>query len=437
MKCTIGRFVCVWRLSIYGMLLAAAMQVNERVAAAPVIANPAPAPLVTTQWQQEQPSEMDVFIPFGAGAANPLPKMFRYGTIMFRPHASYGFSYASGIQSSPSNQQDTAIQSLSIGFLANLGRHWSVDYTPTFQFYSNGKFINAVDQSVALTGGFQYGDWQFSLSQGAQFSTAPQVETGAQTEQSSLSTGFTASRALSSKTSADIGLSQGINLVSGFQDSYDWSTMDWLNYVFWPRLNAGLGVGGGYVMINDNSQTRTTNDLDQTYESVNARVNWRATRKISFQVSVGLEDRQFKTPGTGDSVSPVYGVTIQYQPFQTTQISLSANRSVSSSDYYLQAQQTETTSFSAGLSQRVLQKFTLAVGVSYGTTDYTTSLGTIVGTLPTNRTDDNVSFNISLSHPFFKRGTWSASYSHSDNTSSVSGFGFASDQMGFSVSYSF
>ena len=33
--------------------------------------------------------------------------------------------------------------------------------------------------------------------------------------------------------------SVNIALVSGYDDSYDWGTMDWLNYQFWPRFVTG------------------------------------------------------------------------------------------------------------------------------------------------------------------------------------------------------
>jgi len=53
--------------------------------------------------------------------------------------------------------------------------------------------------------------------------------------------------------------------------------MEVVNYEFWPRLSAALAVGGGYT-IQDGSP-------DSINEQYQARVNWRATDKISFQLS--------------------------------------------------------------------------------------------------------------------------------------------------------
>lgn len=433
-KTTIGPCACIGRFSLWGVLLATGLLVDEHLtAASSVIASQAPTTPLTTDWQQAQPSEMDVFIPFGEAPAATVPQIFRYDSVVLRPHADYRFTYGNGVQSGPSNQQSTAIHELSPGVRASLGSHWAVDYTPTIRFYSNSKFNDTVDHSFELTGGSQFEAWAFGFSHSSQLTSAPLAETGTQTDQATHTTALTAARALGSKMSVDFAANQQINLVSGFQDSYDWSTLDWLNYQFWPRLNVGLGAGGGYEAIDDNTQTRSTNNLDQTYEQLQARVNWRATDKISFQISGGLEDRQFMTSGTSDSLNPIFGATIQYQPFQVTQLSLSANRTVSSSDYYAQAQQTEITSLSVNLNQRLLKKFSLGLGFAYSTTAYNTSVN--VGS--TSRTDDNVSFNARLSHPCFQRGTWSVFYQNNDNRSSQPGLSFQSNQVGFEISYSY
>jgi hypothetical protein len=427
---------CVWRAGIFGILLATGLLVDEpRATAQSVISSQAPVTPLTTEWQQSQPDEMNVFLPSGQAPENPLPEMFQYGSVQLRPHVDYRFLYGSGVQSSPSNQQATVIQEISPGILINLGSHWTLNYTPTIRLYSNSQFQNGVDQAVSLVGATRYEDWTLGFSHSSSFTTAPTVQTGADTEQETHVTALTASCVLNSKMSADFALDQNITLVSGIQDSYDWSTMDWLNYEFWARLNAGLGAGGGYVLITGNSQTPGSGnqDMDQTYEQLQARVNWRATDKISFQISGGLEDRQFMTAGSSDSLSPVFGATIQYAPFKPTQISLSASRTMSSSDYYLAAQETEVTTVSVNLNQQLPKKFHLGLGVGYSQSDYDTS----TGTTGANRTDDDVSFNISLSHPFFKRGTWSVFYQYNNNSSTQAGFGFESNQVGFEIGYAY
>jgi hypothetical protein len=285
------------------------------------------------------------------------------------------------------------------------------------------------------------------------------AETGTQTEQQTHTTTLNANRVLNSKMSLDFDVDQSINLASGYQDTYDWSGLVWLNYEFWPRLNVGIGGGGGYTKVSIGS--------DQPYEEINARVNWRATDKISFQLSGGVEDRQYldvmmetnasvtiSPTGITSSLitnypasyvlTPTFSAAIQYLPFKDTQVTLSASRSISPS--VIPGADTTGTLFGANVNQVLFKKFQLNIGTAYSISDYTqTGLG--LNVLPNNtlqlaldsigRTDDTISFSVRLSHPFFKRGTWSVFYQYSDNESSQPGFSYTSSQMGFEVSYSY
>jgi hypothetical protein len=197
--------------------------------------------------------------------------------------------------------------------------------------------------------------------------------------------------------------------------------MDWLNYQLWPRFDIGIGVGGGYVAVSQGT--------DMTYEQYQGRVNWRATDKISFQVHGGLEDRQFLDAGTGDLINPIYGVTVQYQPFEVTTLSLSANHTVSTSPF--QNQVTENTDLTGSLNQRLLKRLYLSLGGGYHAVTYVASAnGVSVG-----RQDKYCSFNARLSTTFLKRGTIAATYQFSNNSSSLAGYGYSSNQFGFEVGF--
>ena len=415
-----------------GVLLAASLLAVHRVGGAPVIMGPPPVNSTPPAAQEAAASSpMNVFIPFG-GNNNPT-EPFRFGSVTFRPHLTYSFSYGTGIQSGNNGAQDTIIQQLSPGFTVDLGRQWSLDYTPTIIFYSSKQFQDGVNHAASLTGGISYEDWKFSLMQGFSSSDSPTTETGTQTGQQAYSTFLGANYAFSDKMSADFGVNQNFNFVQGFQDSYSWSTMEWVNYTFAPRLNAGLGAGAGYTTVENNSGTGVNNP-DTVNEQLQARVNWRASDKISFQVSGGLEDQQYLAAGYGDSLNPVFSAAIQYQPFKVTQISLAASRTVGSSDYYIVAQSTETTSVSLNLNQRVLVKCNLNLGVGYTQTDFTEVL---TGFGSGSRTDDTYSFHASFGRSFLKRGNWAITYQYLDNTSSIAGYGQQSNQIGFQIGYSY
>jgi hypothetical protein len=126
-------------------------------------------------------------------------------------------------------------------------------------------------------------------------------------------------------------------------------------------------------------------------------------------------------------------VGLTYTPFENTVITLSANRSVSASSYFVD-QVTESTGFNASISQRLFGRFNLGLAGGYMNTTYHASIKSLTFI---NR-EDNVSFfSVSLGTSFLKRGSASISYSRSQNSSNTGGFGFTSDQIGFSLGYSY
>ena len=380
--------------------------------------------------QQAQNNEMQVFNP-EAAYLNLLQEInpYQWGPVSFSPSLSYQFLYGTGIQSTPGTNGATIVQTISPNFLFVVGSHWTLDYSPSWTFYSSSQFQNSVNHTATLSWGTSYEDWVLGFSQGYTRSDNPLIETGGQTEQENYSTAINASYQFNAKMSLDIGVSQNFSFANNsgssanLQNSRVWSTMEWLNYEFWPRLNAGIGAGGGYVNVDSGS--------DQVFEQVSGRVNWRATDKTSFQISAGFEDSRALIAGASDIISPTFSASIQYQPFATTQLSLNAGRAMSVS--YFESQNTESTSLTASLNQRLLRKFNLRLGGGYTTIDYISS----TSGASTGRTDDTYSFTASLSHSLSKRGTVSVSYSYSDNRSSAPGFTFSSNQIGIQIGYQF
>jgi hypothetical protein len=371
--------------------------------------------------QEGQANQMEVFSPPGAAPGDQHDKPpFEWGPVSLRPHLYYRFLDGSGIPTAGSNHVSTTIQEISPGLLFGIGNHWALDYTPTWSFYSNKQFRNTLDHNVTLTGGAAYEDWVFGLSQNYSSSSEPLVETGTQTDLEIYSTAINASRRLNSRMSLDLAINQNFTFATQFESFREWSTLDWLNYQFWPRLDVAIGVGLGYDDVETGS--------DMTYEQFQGRIRWRATDKISFQLHVGLEDRQFLSGGAGDLVSPVFGAAIQYQPFETTTFSLSADRAVTAS--LLPNQAAESTSINCNLNQRFLKRLNLGLGGAYNTTTYVDS-----SNASTDRTDDYYSFNVRLSCSFLKRGTAAVFYQKSDNSSTAPGYTFLSSQAGLEIGY--
>jgi hypothetical protein len=393
---------------------------SETAGAQQVVAPPPSVSVTPPAVLDAGPGEMQFFMP-----ENPLStfpdedRPLQVGPVIVRPHLFYQFLYGSGIQSNPGQQHDTIVQSLAPGVLFVLSPHWTLDYTPTFTFYSDKSFKNNVGQSVILTGGASYENWTFGLMQSFAYSSSPQAQTGTQTGQQNYVTALTASCPLNSKMSVDLGLNQTLNFPDGFQTSREWSTLDWLNYQFWPRLTAGIGAGFGYV----NSAP------DSFFEQAQSRIGWRATDKISFQVSGGAQFSQFTDGGADPLINPVFAAAVQYQPFEQTKLSLGASQVVSPS--YYQNQMSVATSVNADLNQRLLGRLYLDVNGGYNWDNYTA----IASGVTANSSADYYSVNVQLGTTFLKRGTVAVFYNYSENVTTHSGLAYSSSQIGFNIGY--
>ena len=364
---------------------------------------------------------MDVFVPAGAVPGAQPVQPFRYKILTFRPHVDYQFLYGTGILANPGQPEDTFIHQIAPGLRLDIGDHWILDYTPVWSLYSNNQFHNAFGQTAELTGGTVYGSWILGLVQTYSDTSQPQAETGTQTREQIFDTTVNGTYTMNSKMSLDLSLIQSFNAAESLQNYREWETIDWLNYHFGDRFNIGVGVGIGY----DNPDASP----NMLFEQYLGRIRWRATDKISFQVHGGVEDRQFLSGGYSALLTPVYGAEIQYQPFEQTQLSFNAERTVDVSIFDNQI--TENVGVDANLHQRLFGRLFLDIGGGYQNIQYVTSSSSSVRT-------DNYSFlNTRLSTAFLTRGKVSIFYQLSSDASTTPGFSYTSQQVGFEISFAY
>ena len=408
---------------MFGGTLLGLFAVSRGLRAQQVIATPPVTSEIPPALAPFANTEMDVFTP-AAGAPQEQPAQpFRYKFLTLRPHPDYNFLYANGILAAPGQRVNTVIQQISPGARLDVGDYWILDYTPTWVDYSSKSFQNTFNQSARLTGGTSIGSWVLGLSQSYTKSDVPQVETATQTRQETYNTALNGTYTINSKMSLNLSANQNFLFADQFQSYREWSTLDWLNYQFWARFSVALGVGLGYDDVDVGP--------DMLFEQYQARVQWRATDKISFQFNGGLEDRQFLTNSVSDALNPVFGGGIQYQLFKHTQISLNAERTVAVSE--LQSEVTESIGVNGDVNQRLLGRLFLDLGGGYQDTKYVSS----VNGAPSNRTDDYYYFNTRLSTAFLKRGTVAVFYQLNSDSSTQSGFSFTSHQVGFEIGFAY
>ena len=358
-----------------------------------------------------------------------VPPWLEWGPVIARPHLLYRFSYGNGIQPEPGHQTVTAIHEFSPGLALQLGSHWTLDYTPTLRYYSSKQFRNTVDHSVALTGGTTYEDWLLAFSQSYASASEPLIETGAQTDTDTYSTGLNAVGHLSSAVSLELSLSQVFEYVGQGQagqqlgDSKEWSTLDWVNYEFGPKIGAAVGVGFGYIDVQAGS--------DMTFEQLQGRITARPGEKLSFVLSGGVDIRQFLDSDESDLVNPILLASAEYHLFEPSTLFVNAARAVDVA--YLQNAVTESTSVSGGVRQRLLKHVNLEVTGGYTATSYQAGAATGLG----SREDDYTFVGVRLSVAVLKRGRAGVFYQHSNNSSNELGFGYTSDQGGVELEYRF
>jgi hypothetical protein len=416
-----------------GTVLLAWAACSTVVQAQSVLMQPPPVDVTPPALREFRASQSGEPLPEGEEVSRDLSRWmppWQAGPLTLRPHFDASYSYATGLLTSGGEPGSTTTFQLAPGLLFQLGTHWTLDYTPNLVWFSNNNFQNQVDQNLALNGWGAYEDWIFSLSLGLSSSSEAQVQTGGtQTQQTSASTALGASCRLNSKVSVDLGLSQTYQSaqdnqsIQGLQTYWQWSTMDWLNYQFWPRFNAGIGLGFSYVDVSSGS--------DMTSEQLQGRIVWRVTDKTSVNLHGGLNDLQSLTGGVPPLLSPVYGLSVTTRIGARTTLSLNADQTVSPS--YFENQVTETSGVGLRLSQALAKKLSLSLGGDYSIANYSSTASNVSA----NSAYNYASFTARLTYAIIKRGSISASYQFSDNVSNQPGLSFTSNQIGFELAYNF
>ncbi len=403
------------RMILPAAILAAAARAQTVVAPAPEVSNVPPA------VDQAQSSGARSIAPLQA--AEPQPGGFPMGMFSLRPHLLYRFVYGDGIPSAPGQERTTALHQISPGLLIDVGDRWTIDYTPTWNFYSNRSFQDTVDHAFRVAGGAGVANWTFGLGESFIHSTQPLIEPGRPTRQESSSTNLSALGSITRQVAVEFTAAQDLRYVSQAPNSYQWSTLEWLHYQSTPRLDTAVGLGYGYLEM--------THSPTATYWQYLGRVDWRATDKVHAQLMAGGESREFRNSSAGALNTPIFNGSIVYQPADSIQLGLGASKQVSPS--YFTGQVTKTTGWNATLTQRMLEHVYLTTTYMQGKTSYIATEGGVTA----GRDDSMYAVNVRLSTRIAQRGSIAAFFQRTHNRSNLSGFGLSSNQFGLELGYRF
>jgi hypothetical protein len=341
---------------------------------------------------------------------------FSWGPFVLSPHPLYRFLYGNGIQASPGHSSLTAINTFAPGFLLAVGSSWIVDYTPTWDLYSNPVFKDTLGQAVSLIGSRTFHDWSIRFTQGYVYSSQPLVETGAQTTEQIYTTDLTITHRLDPQWLLETDLDQSLQYTVGFPSTSDWSGLGKLHYQFSPRIDAAIGADLGFVSESEGP--------DEAYLRPTAELTWSPTDKVSMDVSGGAEHREFFGDPWTSLNTPIFDLAVHYSPFQATKLSLTAGRHVAAALFADQI--TRTTQWVVSIEQRLLTHFFLTGSFGYNDVDYLATGGSSADV----RSDNDLSYSVRFSTTLLKRATISVLYQGSHNSSTIPVYGFSSGQIG-------
>jgi opacity protein-like surface antigen len=389
----------------------------------------------------------------GAAAISPTPNRFQWGlsllvrgvwddNITLAPPGTHKISeWYVGIQ-----------PAIAVGFGDVLGRQENyirLDYAPDILIYTDHDEFNTVDHLIRLEAQYRFSrltlhldediqilnntDINSVLGNGTNISTV-NLDVAGRVHVNVYRTYLGAAYVLTDKTflSSDAEYAfydYGDSLIS----SQRFIGHLFINYIPTGKLVIGIGGGGGIEW--GDSPTP-----DQPFGSVNARVTYQATGKISLYAEGGAEFRDFENNNDtrGTYITGTYELGATYQPFDGTLITLRGNRRIAVSAV-LPGQDFTLTNIIAGVRQRLFQRFFLGVTGGYEHDDYFATLNDVNAT----RDDDYWLIEPSLdvvlfNHPSPALGaSVGAYYIHRENTSSVHSFSFVDNQVGIRAVFVF
>ena len=329
---------------------------------------------------------------------------------------------------------------LDVGIGLADGNFLDLNYSPNAFIFAKHPENDALQHLVTLSGQYRFPVLTLDLTQNVQILdgtglnsatgtgtdfTRTNLDVAARTRLNIYTTRLDADYSLTGKTFLTASLGYSVSDYATLISSSVASANAYINYTYSPKLTIGVGLAGGYDVVDLPSQ-------DQTFEQFNVRASYELTGKVSATISAGVEFRQFSGPSSGDNGSPVFDGNLFYQPFDGTTIALSFNRRTLNSAT-LGGQDFYSTSVILSARQRFLQRVYLGLSVGYENSTYFSTSNSLVST----RTDDYYFIQASLDLDLTRFWSVGIYYFYRQSDSSLAGFSFYDNQFGLRTSLTF
>lgn len=346
------------------------------------------------------------------------------------PLALAGVVYDDNIFLTTENRVADVIWTLSAGLAFELGdfRGTTENYLSAYWLgipviYTNNPEQNAFNQSAALVAQYRWNRLVARLQSNFAITTGANREVNTITTTKSFSNSLRFQYDYSDKTSFDLSGSQVATLQESFQNTNQYEIKVGMDYQLFPKTRIGVaGVGG--VLDSASEPLRS-------YQQALVRIYYSASGKLAVKLNGGVEVREFA--GGGDNkMSPIFGLGVEYHPFDGTSLSVAAYRNVVGSNA-VGGQDFTATGFAISAQQRFFQKFIAAVSFGYETDVYF-STGNAP---PTDRVDNYLYVSPRLSYSFVKWLSASAFYEYRQQNSTGANNGFFDNRVGMELALRF
>jgi hypothetical protein len=305
-----------------------------------------------------------------------------------------------------------------------------LDYMPSAILFVNHSDQDAFNQLIHLEGGYSTGRLRLSLVEDIALLESANlnsiidttglwanVDASAPTRVNIFNTRLRAQYDLTGKLYLQGELDSYTYFYPGNISDYTVSGGLYLYYSWLPKVSVGFGGTFGYNWVDNPTP-------NQTFEQVNARLNYQATAKLSLYASAGAEFRQFDG-SRSTYTTPVFEVGVTHHPFEGMTINLAAGRRIYNSGF-LAAQDFADTYVVGRFQQRLFRRFYLGFAGGYENSNYFAAADNVSAPR-----DDNYWFvEPSLDALITRWLSAGVYYLHRDDSSNIDTFSFDDNQVG-------
>lgn len=358
--------------------------------------------------------------------------LVKWGPFAMIPRVRSSVYYDDNVSNRSENKDDDFVVAISPGLTAvaqdvadEVGKVFSIDYSPAFLFYTQGARGDEITHDAALQGSLLFPRLTLGLSQRFRFMSDPDVDVSARTKREVYRTALTSRYAVGEKSSVEVNLSLDLTDYQEPElfDRWQVANQNWFSYEYSPKLAAGVGLTVGYLEIDGSP--------NQTFEQALLRAVYAVAEKLTLSVSGGAEIRQYRG-GVSDRVSPVWSALASYRPRLGTRVSLEAFQQFRSSASQ-GSQDLLRTGGTVTLRQRIYRRVTMTASGTYYHSDYRATAAGIVAT----RTDDSFLARLGLDTDIGQRWQAGIFYDYHNNQSNIDRFEYERHRVGARVAWSY